>query len=400
MTEPAETVRAPSESPEAPHEPVEEPRARAGARRGRRRAFWAALTGLAVVAVAVPLLNRPADKAQEVIVGSGPEATVGGTEVPTPPTSPPTTTALEFVAGRPIVTRLDFVVPEGWLKLLSDGERLLLSTRPLSDADRALALLARNDAAFSSAFPPDAVVVAVGGDPVEAKYGTAPDGSAIAPGPAYALGPEKALAGGVRVRRGDIPQSIVKIASYAGPSAPAARRAEAETIAAGIRLVRTGDPSVRPPPPPVGSRPGLPAGPLPVAEAGLPEVARAAAAGSTVVLVAGQDCAYLRWVDAQPSLPGYEPLAGACLPPPSGNTITAAGPAVTARRGPDTQPAVVTVFRNGPSIGRFTARLADGTAAPVSRGTDGWAIVVGSSRVVAVTGIDTQGRTVAEQVVS
>lgn len=387
------------ESPAAPPEPVEVLSRRAGVRRRRRRTMWAALVGLAGVAVALPLIDRPPAKEQRVIAGPGPDTTVGGASIPVPSTSPPTTTALEFVAGQPIGTRLDYPVPAGWQKLFAEGERLLLATHALSGADQALALLARNDAAFSRAFPPDAVVVVVGGDPVEAKYGTAPDGSALAPGPAYALGPERVLAGGVRVRRGDIPQSIVKIASYAGPSAPAARLAEAETIAAGIRLVRTGDPSVRPPPPPVGSRPGLPAGPLPVAEAGLPEVARAPAAGSQVVLVAGQDCAYLRWVDAQPSLPTSQPLAGACLARPAATAITAAGPAVLAMRGPDADPSIVTVFRSGPSIASFTARLADGKAAAVSVGADGWAIVAGTSRAVAVTGTDIQGRAIAEQMV-
>lgn len=368
----------------------------------RHRRVWAALAGVAVaVGVAVPLLDRPSDPVQRVVAGAGPEGTaaVGSTAVPVPNTAPPTTAALEFVAGQPLGTRLDYPLPSGWQKLFAEGERVVLATRALSEADRALALLARNDAAFSGAFPADGVVVVVGGDSLEAKYGTAPDGSAVAPGPAYALGPERVLAGGVRVRRGDIPQSIVKIASYAGPSAPAARVAEAETIAAGIRLVRTGDPSVRPPPPPVGSRPALPAGPLPVAEAGLPVVARAAAAGSEVVLVAGQDCAYLRWIDAQTAQPGYAPLAGACLARPAATAIAAAPP-VIAMRGPDTDPATVTILRSGPSIARFTARLADGKAAPVSIGTDGWAVVASTGRVVAVTGIDTQGRTLAEQVVS
>ena len=362
--------------------------------------MWTALAGLACVAIAVALIDRPPEGAQKVIAGSGPEPTVGGAAVPTPSTSPPTTAALEFIAGQPLGTRLDYPVPPGWQKLFAEGERLVLSTRALFDGDRSLALLARNDAAFSSAFPPDAVVVVVGGDPVEAKYGTAPDGSAIAPGPAYALGPERVLAGGVRVRRGDIPQSIVKIASYAGPSAPAARLAEAEAIAAGIRLVRTGDPAVRPPPPPIGSRPGMPAGLLPVPEAGLPEVARVAATGSTVVLVAGQDCAYARWVDSDPSRQGHQPLAGVCAPRPAGTAIAAAGQPVIAMRGPDTDPSMVMILRSGPSIARFTARLADGKTAPVAMGSDGWAIVASTGRVVAVTGIDTQGRSVAEQLVS
>jgi len=274
----------------------------------------------------------------------------------------------------------------------------VVSTRPLAEADRALALLARNDAAFTS-FPADGVVVAVGGDPTEAKGTMAADGTLVLPGPAYGLGPEKVLAGGVRVRRGDVPQSSVRIASYAGPSAPADRRQEAETVASGLRLVRTGDPSVRPPPPPVGSRPGMPTGPLPVAEAGLPEVARTTASGTTLVLVAGQDCAYLRPVEAQPSQPGYQPLGGACGASPAGSTIAAIGQPIPVMGPPGTERSTATIFRSGPSIARFTARLADGRTLSPAIGTDGWAVVAGAGTVVAVTGTDTQGRAGPEQLV-
>jgi hypothetical protein len=358
---------------------------------------WAALAGVAAVVTAIPLVDRPSDEPVRVV--AGPDTTVPGATVPAPPADPTSTTVpFEFVAGQPLGTRLDYQVPPGWLKLFAVGEQLVLATRPLSDADRALALLARNDAAFT-AFPADAVVVAVGGDPTEAKGTLAADGTLVLPGPAYGLGPEKVLAAGVRVRRGDVPQSIVRIASYAGPSAPANRLREAETIASGLRLVRIGDPAVRPEPPPPGSRPGLPAGALPVPESGLPEVARTGASGSTLVLVAGKDCAYLRWADAQTSLPSYQPLAGGCGTRPSGTFIETFGQPVIAMRGPDTQPSTVVIFRTGPSLARVSARLADGRTVNASLGADGWGLVASDGRIVAVSGVDTQGRAVPETLV-
>ncbi len=356
----------------------------------RARIFGLVLLVLVAGAGVVALTDRSADAPTQLATGTEPASTAPG---------PATTLALEFIAGQPIGTRLDVTVPPGWTKLFAAGERLVVSTRPLSDADRTLALLARNDAAFSSGFPADAVVVVVGGDPVEAKYTTGPDGSQVAPGPAYALGPERVLAGGVRVRRGDVPQSIVKIASYAGPKAPASRLAEAEVIAGGLRLVRTGDPSVHPSPPPPGSRPGLPAGTLPVPETGLPEVARAAASGSTLVLVAGHDCAYLRWVDAQRELPGYQPLAGGCATRQPGTMIETLGQPVPVMRGPGSAPATVVMFRAGTGVARLTARLADGRTVPATTGADGWGLVATEGRVVGLTAIDPQGRSAPEQLV-
>jgi hypothetical protein len=398
--EPAEGLRTLLESsPPAP--PVEVLRGRVDVRRRRRRTVWTALAGMAAVAVAVPMVNRPADEPVRVIAGPDTTvpATVPGVALTVPAADPTSTTIpIEFVAGRPISYRIDFTAPPGWQTLFAAADHMVVATRPLSDSDRALALLARNDSSFS-AFPADGVVVVVGNDPLEAKGTMAPDGTLILPGPAYGLGPEKFLAGGVRVRRGDVPQSSVKIASYAGPRAPANRLQEAETIASGLRLIRTGDPSVRPEPPPPGSRPGLPAGTLPVAEAGLPEVARTAASGSTLVLVAGQNCAYLRWADAQTSLPGYQPLAGGCGTRPSGTFIETFGQPVIVTRGPDTQPSTVVIFRTGPNLARFSARLADGRTVAASIGLDGWGLVAGDGRIVAVSGIDTQGRPVPETLV-
>jgi hypothetical protein len=140
-------------------------------------------------------------------------------------------------------------------------------------------------------------------------------------------------------------------------------------------------------------------GTLPVLEAGLPEVARVSASGSTLVLVAGQDCAYVRWVDAQPSLPGYQPLAGACGTRPPGTTIQAVGQPVLVMRGPDTVPSTVVILRSGAGVARFSARLADGRTVPASIGADGWGLVASDVRVVAVTGTDLQARNLPEQLV-
>lgn len=363
----------------------------------RSKYVWASLAGVAAVVAAIPLVDRPSGEPVRVV--AGPDTTVPGVALTSPAADPTSTTVpIEFVAGRPISYRIAFTAPPGWQTLFSAADHMVVATRPLTDADRALALLARNDSSFS-AFPADGVVVVVGNDPLEAKGTMAPDGTMVLPGPAYGLGPEKVLAGGIRVRRGDVPQSGVKIASYAGPSAPADRLREAEAIASGLRLVRTGDPSVRPEPPPPGSRPGLPTGTLPVPESGLPEVARTSASGSTLVLVAGQDCAYLRWADAQTSLPGYQPLAGGCGTRPSGTVIETFGQPVLVMRGPGTQPSTVVIFRTGPNLARFSARLADGRTVNASIGIDGWGLVASDGRIVGVSGVDTQGRAVAETLV-
>ena len=142
----------------------------------------------------------------------------------------------------------------------------------------------------------------------------------------------------------------------------------------------------------------MPQGTLPVPEAGLPEVARTAASGSTLVLSAGRDCAYLRWVDSPPSLPGSQPLAGVCGTRPTGTSIETFGNPVRAMRGPDTELSTVVMFRSGPGLARFSARLADGRTVPASIGADGWGLVASEGRIVAVSGMDPQGR-VAETLV-
>lgn len=386
MTDPAEGLRALIVRPPSAPQPVEELHQRAEGRRRRRIRHRVVLTGLATVVAAValmPLVDRPSDRPTQVVAG------------PDGAAAPTTTLAREFTAGVPSGIRLDFQVPDGWTTLFAQGDRMVVATGPLSESDRALALLARDDVSFT-AFPADGVVVVVGGDPTQAKYQQGADGSTAGPGPAYALGEEQVLAGGVRVRRGDVPQSGVRIASYSGPAAPASRRQEAEDIATGLRLVNTGDPSVRPRPPPPGSRPGFPQGTLPVPETGLPEVARTASSGSTLVLVAGSNCAYLRWVDAQPELPGYRSLSGGCSPRPSGTGMDALAGAVPVMRGPGTIPFTAVMIRMGTQVRRVSARLADGATVPAAVGADGWALVAAPGRIVALTGIDAEGRPVPE----
>ncbi|HEX7277351.1 MAG TPA: hypothetical protein VF244_08250, partial [Acidimicrobiales bacterium] len=172
----------------------------------------------------------------------------------------------------PLPPRIELQLPAGWQTLLADGERLVVATAPLDDRDLYLAVLARDDAAFT-AFPPTAAVFVVGGDRLKAKYVGIPPtavvtetengleivetdpGSAIGPGPALALGPPTVLGGGVTVRLGDLPKSGSWLAAYIGPQAPATALQEAEAMAASVRILPF-DPALIPPPPP-GSRPGF-----------------------------------------------------------------------------------------------------------------------------------------------
>lgn len=408
MTEPVESLRTLVDGPPWPPEPVAELHRRVEARRRRRtrrRAVLAAMAAVLAVVAVVPLLDRPSPSPSQVLAGPGPTP-APATEVvpgPGPPADPGSgattpTTPLEFVAGEPVRSRIDLPVPEGWQTLSVDTDRRLVGTRPLSEADRALAVLARADLGFT-AFPADGVVVAVGYDPLQAKYGTDWDGTPIDNGPPLALGAERTLPGGVRVRRGDVPQSIMRIASYAGPAAPAARLREAEAIVAGITRVRTGDPSVRPSPPPVGSRPGLPGGPLPVAEEGLPEVARTGTGPSALVVVAGSDCAYVRQADAQTFLPTHQPLGGACGTRPAGAAVDAVGSPVLLMGGPGAPPATAVIIRAGPGVRSVSARLVDGRSVPAVLGADGWGVAVGDGRIVGITAIDAAGRRSPETLV-
>ena len=393
MTEPVEALRTLLEAPPSPPEPVEDLHRRVAARRRRRARWRAVLAGVAAVLAAVaivPLVDRPSDSPTRVVAGPGPE--------PAPEVAPTSTTIpLEFVAGQPVRTRIDLPVPEGWQLLVFDGARRVVGTRPLSEADRALALLARNDVAFTS-FPVDGVVVVLGFDPLQGITGFNSDGTRIDEGPVLALGAERTLPGSVRVRRGDVPQ-FGRIASYAGPSAPAARLREAEAIVAGISRVRTGDPSVRPSPPPPGSTVGLPGGPLPVPEEGLPEVARTGTGRDALVVVAGSDCAYLRDADAQTFLPAYRPHAGACGVRPAGGVVEPVGKAVMLHGGPGEPSSTAVIIRAGPGVRSVSARLVDGRSVPAAVGGDGWGMASAEGRIVALTAVDGAGRRSSETLI-
>jgi hypothetical protein len=175
---------------------------------------------------------------------------------------------------------------------------------------------------------------------------------------------------------------MLQIASYAGPEAPASRVREAEAVAAGVRLVRTEDPTV----PATASKPsGTTAG-----SQGLAEVARAGAGRTSVVLEAGADCGYLRPADSQPVVPGHDRLGGArpAVPasPRSGGR---------ARLGdPGTAPSSAITIRFGPDVRTVTARTADGRTFPAVLGVDGWGLAVGPGRIVVVAASDSAGRLV------
>lgn len=381
MTEPAEALRALLDRPPSTPPPVEDLRQRVDTRRRRRTRRRIALAGLATIlgAVAVvPLLDSPSGRSTQVIAG---------------PASSPTT-----VPARP--PSLEFQAPEGWTTLAAFGPTMVLGTRPLSESDRALALLARDDVAFRT-FPPDGVVLVVGYDPVQAKYGFDSQNRPLDPGPAYALGPERVLPGGVRVRRGEIPQSTLRIASYAGPSAPAARLEEAEAIAATVRVLPAANASARSNPPPPGSRPGLPGGPLPVPEEEMSEVARATTPGrSTLALVAARDCAYVRPADFDPkTTPVSQVLVGACSSRPVSAAVEALGAVVRLFGPPGSGEGTAAIFRAGPQVRSVTARLVDGRSVAAALSADGWGLAAADGRIVALTGVDQAGRPVPEVLV-
>jgi hypothetical protein len=389
VTEAAEALRMLVEHPMTSPEPVAELRRRVDARRRRRHARRVAVATLAVAAISivmVPLVGRSGERPTRI--ATGPDAT----RAPDATTIVPTG-GLVFVAGVPVDTRLEYTVPNGWQTLFSDGHRLIVATRPLSDRDQALALLARADASFT-ALVPDAVIVVVGGDRLEAKYGTGRDGRPLDPGPPYALGPERELPGGVRFRQGDAPQSILRIASYAGPAAPAIRLREAESVAAGIRQVRIGDPSVAPTPPPAGSTTGLPGGPLSAAESGMPEVARGGFGPSSVVVLAESDCAYMRSTASVPQRDGA--LAGGCATRPTVSDIAVVGLAAELFAVPGVEESTAVILRVAPAAVTVAARTADGRTFPAVLGADGWGVAVGPGRIVGLSAQDGAGRPLSE----
>ena len=165
------------------------------------------------------------------------------------------------------------------------------------------------------------------------------------------------------------------------------RRRALQSAMAGVAVVVVGvvaTPLVDRPsdaPTQVVAAPGVP-------EASLTEVARASASGSTLLLVADQDCAYLRWLDAE------SPLAGGCATHPTGHFVETFGQPVLV-----SDNVTAAILRAGPSMARFSARLADGRTTTGAMSADGWALVVADGRIVGVSGIDTHGRSVPEFVV-
>ena len=127
------------------------------------------------------------------------------------------------------------------------------------------------------------------------------------------------------------------------------------------------------------------------AATGLPEVARAPASGSTLVLQADENCAYLRWVDAQPADP---PVAGGCGTRTRDHSVQAFGPPVVVGDG-----STAAILSGGPAMVRFSAHLADGQTIEGPLAAYGWGVVVAESRIVGVSGVDARGLPVPEWVV-
>jgi hypothetical protein len=364
VTEALEELRQLAEYPAAAPYPVDELHRRVAARSRRRNRRRAALAGLAAVVscvAAIPLLHRVDDRPTRVATGPGPGSVFADTT-----TGPPG-------------TRLEFSVPDGWETLSYDGHQVVLATRPLTNLDLRLALLGRADPSFG-AFPADAVVVVVGFDPLEPKYGTHWDGTQLDPGPPYALGRERVLPGGVRFRRGDVPQSMMRIASYAGPAAVGEPLRQAEEVAGSLRLVPTGQPAVAGPVTPGGSGAQV-----------LPEVARAGTGDSSMVLEAGDDCAFARPAGSRTQVAGQDRLGGGCGARPAGSGITAVGPAFQVWGDPGTPPSSAGIVRVGPGVRTVSATTADGRSVAADLGKDGWAIAVTGGRIVTFTAFDAQG---------
>ena len=348
-------------------------------------AVVAAVVALAAVVV-VPRLDDGGDGASTVIAG-------GADAVPALPAPAPPTVSVQ--------------VPPGWQVLRADGFRMVVATRPLAGRDLVLALLARDDAAFT-AFPADGTVFVVGGDPLKAKYTGAPSLTAgppvggpvtstqtvgeSGPGPALAFGPLTPLKGGVTVRTGDVPQSIVWLAVYAGPRAPAAHMAEAEAMAASVELARTPR-DVVPPPPPPGSRPGFDQGGFGITYEGLADSATVRTPGGTVAIRAQGDCAVVvsgalsqpiaGGCQARPAEPGAAVVAATMLPGPP--------PGAVARR----NQTMVVLARVGPGVTRVTGVGTDGRTVALDVGTDGWVLGASDGRVYLIEARDRAGTIVA-----
>lgn len=123
------------------------------------------------------------------------------------------------------------------------------------------------------------------------------------------------------------------------------------------------------------------------AATGLPEVAQVAANGSTMVLVADANCAYLRWQGEDST------LGGGCTTRPAEHSVQTFGAPV------QVGDQSATILRGGPAMARFSARLADGRALDGDLGAHGWAMVVTDGRIIGVSGSDAKGQGVPEWIV-
>lgn len=398
MVELERSLRSLVEHPIRLPEPMEELERRVAVRqRQRARKRAAALVVVLAVLGSLPVLAGLRE---------------GDTVVDTGPIQQPVTPTTLQSSGP---SRVQAIVPSGWEQLHAEGERLVVATRPLSDRDLRLALLARDDVVFGS-FPADAVVFVVGSDRFVAKYTLGEVGRTVTggketirggitgtPGPANGLGEEKVLAGGVRVRRGDVPRSGVLLAAYAGPRAPAERMAEAESIAASVRLQAFTGPVPPPPPGPPGFDSGVPK----VPEERMQPVAATSVGGLGVGLLAAEGCAVVRIAASQQSIGGgcrdrpspEEPVSVvsstlAMAPPP----FFPGGPGPGSSAAPVTP--VVVVVRVAPEVRTVRALLVDGGTVDAVLGPDGWGLVATAGRPYLLEAYDGRGRVIAETAVS
>lgn len=370
------------DAPSTPPPSVSELEGRVSRRRRRHRLLAGgalAATCLMAAALAPGLLDRGQE---ESTVRTGPAS-----EAP--------------IVGRARTpSRVSVDLPPGWQTLYADGDRLVVGTRPLQERDLLLAVLARDDAAFQ-AFPAEGVVFVVGGDPTKAKY-VADPASETRPGPALALGPAKVLPGEVRVRLGDVPQSSVWIAAYAGRASAAGAMKEAEAIAATVRLTPQTPAGTPPPPPPPGSRPGFDQGDVGVPAERLQPVASVTVPGAVYTVRAENDCAVVTSNQAE------QPRGGGCgSKPPKGGApavvaVTTdqyppAGPASGTERWPAT---MLVLLRVPSGVDRVTAELVDGRVIEGTVGSDGWALVATDGRAFLVQARDGRDRVVARTAVS
>jgi hypothetical protein len=138
---------------------------------------------------------------------------------------------------------------------------------------------------------------------------------------------------------------------------------------------------------PLVDRPSDDATQVVAAATGLPEVAQAPAGGSTLVLVADANCAYLRWQGQDTT------LGGGCATGAADHSVQTFGGPV------DVGDQTATILRGGPAMARYAARLADGRTVEGALGAHGWAVVVTDGRMVGVSGFDAQGLGVPEWIV-